>query len=109
MQIMKIKIPGNEITICLGYWEANKKIKKLDFSVFVDYAYQKKGYIGFDLKTGEIVEYPGPTIIKLYEITNKNEFTLQDLRNHFRQNQQRLQIEIEERVKFFYDKNYQIA
>ena len=65
---MKIGIPGNGITTCMGYWEANKKIKNLDSSVFVDYAYKGKGYIGFDLKTGEIVEYPGPTIIKLYEI-----------------------------------------
>ena len=81
----------------------------LDSTVFVDYAYQGNGYIGFDLKTGETVDNPGPTTIKLYEIAKNNELSLQDLQNHFRQNWQRLQIEIGERVKYFYDKNPQVA
>ena len=98
-----------EIVICLGYWEAIKRIKALNSSTFVDYAYQRNGYIGFNLETGEIVGGPGPTTIKLYEIDKSNEFSLHDLRNHFRQNWHNLQRKIDERVKFFYDKSYQIA
>jgi len=109
MQRLKIGIPGNGITTCLGYWEADKRIKDLDSTVFVDYAYQRNGYIGFNLETGEIVGDPGPTTIKLYEMDKNNELSLQDLRNHFRQNWYNLKRKIEERVKFFYDKSYQIA
>ena len=109
MQRAKIVIPGSGVTICLGYWEAVKRIKELDSTVFVDYAYQGNGYIGFNLETGKTVGNPGPTTIKLYEIAKKNELSLQDIRNHFRQNWHRLQRKIEERVKYFYDKNPQIV
>lgn len=109
MQRAKIVIPGRGTVVCIGYWEADKRIKDLDSSVFVDYAYQGNGYIDFNLETGEIVGDPGPTTIKLYEIDKNNEFSLEDLRNHLRQNRQCLQRKIEERVKFFYDKSYQIA
>jgi hypothetical protein len=109
MQRVKIVIPGSGVTVCLSYWEVIKRIKDLDSATFVDYAYQGDGYIGFDLETGNTVGNPGQTTIKLYEIDKNNELGIQDLRNHFRQNWHRLQRKIEERVQYFYAKNYQVS
>ncbi len=109
MRKAKILIPGDGIETCLGQREAIRKIKVLNSSTWVDRAHQGTGYVGFNLKTGEIVENPGPTTIKLYEIQKDSECSLLDFRNHFRQDWHRLQIEIEKRVNSFYTRNCQIT
>lgn len=102
-------VNGYGRAICLSQWESIKRIKQMDPLNWVDRAYNGNGYIGFNLETGEIVKHPGPTTIKLYEIARNNKLSLEDVRNRFWQNWQRKQIEIEEKVKSFYDQNYIIA
>jgi hypothetical protein len=109
MRRVKIIIQGDGIAICLGQWEVIKRIKNMNPTTWADQAYQGSGYVGFNLETGRIGEHPGPTTIKLYEIPKNNEFYLQDLRNHLWQNRQRVQKEIEERLKSFYTQNCQIT
>lgn len=98
-------IEGDGIVTCLSQKGAIKRIKELDESTWVKKAYQGDGYIGFNVATGNIDVYPGPTTIKLYEIPKNRELSLLDLQNFFRQKWQRLQNEIEGRVKFFYIRN----
>lgn len=105
MQRSKVMIQGNGIVTCLSQAGAIKKIKELDESTWVKKAYQGDGYIGFNMETGEIVEHPGPTTIKLYEIPKNRELSFLDLQNFFWQKWQRLRNEIEGRVKFFYIQN----
>ncbi len=109
MRKAKILIEGDGIETCLGPLEAIKKIKNMNASNWVDQAFQGTGYVGFNLKTGEIVENPGPTTIKLYELPKNLQQSILDLHNHFRQDWHRLQIDIWKRVNYFYAKNCQIA
>ena len=57
----------------------------------------------------EVIVIDDGSIDNTIEIAKKNGLSLQDIRNHFRQNWQPLQRKIEERVKYFYDKNPQVA
>ena len=109
MRKAKIIIQGDGIATCLGQWEAINKIKDLNATTWVEKAFKGNGYLGFNMETGEIEEKPGPTTIKLYEIPKNKELSLPDLRNHFWQNWQRLNIEIEERVKSFFIQNCEIT
>ena len=105
MQRSKVMIQGNGIVTCLSQRVSISRINELNESNWVEKAYRGDGYIGFNLATGAIDLHPGPTTVKLFEIPKKSESSLLDLQNHFRQNWQRLQHEIEGRVKFFYIQN----
>jgi len=109
MRKAKILIEGDGIEICLGPLEAIEKIKSMNTSNWVDQAFQGTGYVGFNLKTGEIVENPGPTTIKLYELPKNSQKSILALHNHFRQDRHRVQIDIEKRMNSFYAKNYQLT
>ena len=98
-------IQGNGIVTCLSQREAIRRLEKLNESVWVKKAFQGDGYIGFNVATGDIDLHPGPTTVKLYEVPKNGGSSLLDLQNRFRQNWQRFQHEIEERVKFFYIRN----
>jgi hypothetical protein len=105
MQRSKIMIQGHGIVTCLSQREALRRVKALNESEWVEKAYREDGYIGFNVATGDIDFHPGPTTVKLYEIPKKEGASLLDLQNHFRQNWQRIQHIIENRVKFFYSRN----
>lgn len=105
MRKMKIVVRGHGVATCLDQWKAIKRIKHMDPLNWADRAYHGNGYIGFNLETDAIVEHPGPTTIELYEVMRDNTLSLEELRNRFWQNWKRLQIEIKERVKSFYDQN----
>jgi len=109
MRNAKILIEGDGIETCLGQLEAVEKIKNMEPSMWVDQAFQGTGYVGFNLKTGEIVKNPGPKTIRLYELPKKSTQSILDLHNHFRQEWHRLQIDIEKRVNSFYAKNCQLT
>jgi len=89
--------------------EAIAKIKNINTSTWVDQAFKGTGYVGYNLKTSEIVKNPGPTTIKLYELPKNSKQSILDLHNHFRQDWHRLQIDIEKRVNSFYAENCQIT
>jgi len=105
MRKMKIIVQGYGIVTCLDQSKAIEKITHLNPTSLVDQAYYGKGYIGFNLEAGTIADHHGPTTIKLYEINRNNKLSLEDLRNHFRQNWQRFQIDIGERINIFYNQN----
>lgn len=109
MRKARIVIQGDGIETCLGQTEAMRRIKTLNSSTWVDQACQGTGYVGFNLKTGEITENPGPTTIKLYELPKDSKCSSFDLRNHFRQDWYRLQIDIVKRINSFYSRNCQIT
>lgn len=109
MRKAKILMQDDGIETCLGQLEAIEKIKNMNLSTWVDQAFQETGYVGFNLKTGEIVKNPGPLAIRLYELPKKSKQSILDLHNHFRQEWHRLQIDIEKRVNSFYEKNCQLT
>ena len=109
MRKVKIQMQDGGIEICLGQSEAISKIKGMNASTWVDQAFQGTGYVGFNLKTSEIVEDPGPTTIKLFELPKNSKQSILELHNHFRQDWQCLQIDIKKRVNSFYAKNCQIT
>lgn len=102
---MKVVVKGYGIVICLGQWTAIKRIKYLNPLTLANRACHGTGFVGFNLETGAIVEYPGHTTIKLYEIARDNKLSPEELRNRLWQNWKRMQIEIQERVISFYDQN----
>jgi len=105
MQRSKVMIQGNGIVTCLSQKESIRRVKELNESNWVEKAYRGDGYIGFNVATGDIDLHPGATTVKLYEIPKNGGSSLLDLQNLFRQNWQRFQHEIEERVKYFYIRN----
>lgn len=109
MRKMKIMIQEYGIVICMDQSKAIEKIAHLNPTSLVDQAYHEKGYIGLDLETGNIVDNPGPTTIKLFEIAKDNKHSLEELRNRLWQNWNRFQINIKDRIKSFYDQNYSIV
>ena len=54
MQRARIIVQGYGITTCLSQREAIKRIKALNASTWVEQAYQRNGYIGFNIETGVI-------------------------------------------------------
>lgn len=102
-------VHGYGTVTCVDESKALERIAHLNPSSLADKAYHGKGYIGFNLETGTVVENPGPTTIKLFEKAKDNKQSLEELRSRFWQSWRRSKIEIKERIKSFYDQNYIIV
>jgi len=109
MRKMKIMICGYGIVTCVDLSKAIEKIMYLNPTYLVDQAYHGKGYVGFNLETGAIVENTGPATIKLFEIAKDNKRSLEELRSYLWQNWKRFRLDTRKRVESFYDQNYIIV